>query len=362
MELFKDIYPTELYFGPLQDHKDKLLLGKKCIIVTTKQSSYKLGIIDELKTLFKEEGIEYFIYDKITPNPLYVNVQECVELTKEFGGDFIIGIGGGSAIDAAKSASLMKTGVDIIEDVVKNTGLPITGILTLSGSGTEVTPYSILTFPNGSKKSIKSQMFLQNCVINEEYQKELSDNYKACLIVDILSHCLESYLSIKATERSMQASMDGIKLILESNYKKEQKEFSIESVDIIRTSIIGGAAITVAGTSVPHGLGYYITTTYGVSHGFACGIFSQAFLKLAETQEISGPKLKKLYEYLHLENGELGALIHGLVKKYMTPFSLKDMVKELDIIADEFFSTGKNKQHPDVLTQDDVKRIISESF
>ena len=361
MELYQDLYPTQLYFGKIQDYKKELLIGKKCIIVTTTTSSYKLGIIDELKKLFEEEKIEYFIYDKITPNPLYINVEECVELTKQFGGDFIIGIGGGSAIDAAKSVSLMKNGVDIINDVVKNTGLPLTGILTLSGSGTEVTPYSILTFPNHSKKSIKSHMFLKNCIIDAEYQNGLTPQYRACLVVDILSHCLEAYLSIKATERSMQASVDGIKLILEQ-YNRQTKEFAVEKVDIIHSSIIGGAAITVAGTSVPHGLGYYITTTYNVSHGFACGIFSKAFLKLAETQEISGPKLKKLYEQLQLENGELGTIINDIVKKHMTPFSLNDMEKELDIIANEFFSTGKNKQHPDVLTENDVKSIISQSF
>ena len=356
MELYSDIYPTQLYFDNYEKVLNKIIIGKKCIIVTTKNSSYKLGIIETITKYLKENNIEYFIYDKITANPLYTSIQECIELTKDFNSDFIIGIGGGSAIDAAKSVSLMKNGVDIINDAGK--GIPITGILTLSGSGTEVTPYSILTFPNNVKRSIKSQMFLSHCIIDKSLQDNLSIDYKACLIIDIFSHLIESYLSIKANEKSMNASIEGIKLV----YRKDIENINLNEIDQIHSSIIGGAVITITGTAIPHGLGYYMTTHYNISHGFACGIFSNAYLKLAQTQPICKERLNRLNKELNINEGDLGIYVHSLVKKYMKPLEKKIELEEIEIMTKEFFDTGKNKQHPDDLTIDNVKQLIIDSL
>ncbi|EAL47367.2 alcohol dehydrogenase, putative [Entamoeba histolytica HM-1:IMSS-B] len=352
-ETFTDICPTQLIYGSIKDKITRIIEGKECIIVTTSHSPYSLGIIDIVKQVFKENNVDYFIYDKITPNPLYTSVKECVDLTKNFG-DFILGIGGGSAIDAAKAVSLMKNGVDILNS--DGNGIPVNGILTLSGSGTEVTPFSILNLPNGTKKSIKAHMFLGKCLIDKDLQLHISDKYQCALVIDILSHCIESYLSVKATPRSMEASKKGIQMIFRHGKIGIQQ---VREMDCISASVIGGVAITVAGTSVPHGLGYYITTHYGISHGFACGVFSCAYLKLSEKQEICGKRLKLLYDELNIQSGEIGLFINNLLYQFMDKVQVKE--QEVAIMVNEFLASGKNKQHPDFLDKNDIKDIIQES-
>jgi alcohol dehydrogenase class IV len=89
----------------------------------------------------------------------------------------LLAIGGGSAFDAAKSISLLFNGINPIEK--KGEGICLNGILTLSGSGTEVTPYSILTLNTGVKRSVVGRKFVDNCVIDKSYQQNIPTKYIA---------------------------------------------------------------------------------------------------------------------------------------------------------------------------------------
>ncbi|ELP93001.1 alcohol dehydrogenase, putative [Entamoeba invadens IP1] len=351
MELYKDLYTTKVVQGNLSDNLSKIQLGKKPLIVTTSHSSDNLGIIKTLTDFFTTQHVVPVIYRGITPNPLYVSCEECVDLIKKEHCDYVVGIGGGSAVDAAKSVCMMAKGVDVLTQ--SGVGLPLVCILTLSGSGTEVTPYSILTLPNGSKKSVMGHLFPTVSIIDKTFQATIPPLYRYSLIADIMSHCVESLLSVKATPQSSAASLDGMKMIY-----RDVSTFDITTIDTINASIIGGAAITVAGTSVPHGLGYYMTTKHNLPHGFACAVFSEAFLRLCEKQAIVGDRLRDACKSMHITCSQLELFMHTLVSKYGEVVVQKD---ELEVICNEFFGTGKDHQHPVPLVRDDVLEIIKMS-
>ncbi|KAL7718807.1 alcohol dehydrogenase [Entamoeba marina] len=352
-DLFQDVYPTHVTIGNLSDHLDKLVIGKKCLIVTTQHSYNKLGISTLVEQYFSTHNISFVIYNKITPNPQYIHVLECYQLHHDFNPDFILAVGGGSAVDAAKAISLMMNGIDPL--TTTGEGKPLSVILTLSGSGTEVTPYSILTQPNGTKKSIAGKLFPTESIIDTSFQSSIPSPYKYALLCDIMSHCIESYLSIKMTQRSSEASLKGMQLSYLPNS-------NINDIDLSIPSILGGSAITITGTSIPHGLGYYMTTKHSVAHGIACAIFTAAYLEVCMKQPELKKRWDKLCDYLKVSSDDLLSYISKMVQLSLSNSKITIEKTEIDVIVEEFFATGKDKQHVGELSKADVEGIIIKSL
>ena len=109
---FSFYMPVNILGGKNAMHNNKNAfseLGKRCIIVTGSSSAKKSGALDELISVLGELNIEYVIFDKITENPLTSTCCEGGKVAREFGADFVFGIGGGSPLDAAKAVAVYAT-------------------------------------------------------------------------------------------------------------------------------------------------------------------------------------------------------------------------------------------------------------
>ena len=131
--------------------------GKKCIIVTGGKSALLSGALDDMKYALKECDIKYEIYDKIGPNPRIDHCHEAGEIARKFGADFIVGIGGGSPLDAAKAVAVYAANPEMKRDEIytttnRNKALPIVAIGTTAGTGSEVGRVSVLTNPDTGRK------------------------------------------------------------------------------------------------------------------------------------------------------------------------------------------------------------------
>lgn len=149
---FSFYMPVNIWGGKnsLQNNKNIFLsLGKKCLIVTGKTSGKKSGALDELIDIFNEFHIEYTMFDEITENPLTKTCCDGGKVAREFGADFVVGIGGGSPLDASKAVCVYATNPHIVNDdiytaKVLNEPLPLVVIGTTSGTGSEVSGVSVL--------------------------------------------------------------------------------------------------------------------------------------------------------------------------------------------------------------------------
>ncbi len=134
--------------------------GEKCLIVTSKSSARKSGALDDVIDALKKCGIEYAIFDKITENPLVSTVIEGGKTARDIDADFIVGIGGGSPLDASKAVAICACNPEYDIDAlygrkVPSKALPVVLVGTTSGTGSEVTGVSVLTNDkNMQKKSI----------------------------------------------------------------------------------------------------------------------------------------------------------------------------------------------------------------
>ena len=268
-----------------------LSCGKKALVVSGKNAADKSGAMNDVADALCAAGCTYVRFNTIPENPPAEMCREGGELCRAEGCDFVIGIGGGSSLDAAKAiagyAANPQCGVeDIFDDAVRvNDCLPIIEIPTTAGTGSEACRYSVLTIDCGQrKKTFKhTSAYAKYSFVCPKYTYTLSEKYTRSTALDALAHAIESYFSPKSCAESEEAAFFAACEIWDVLFNKnsEAGDDSFTPQDRERLSYAAtaaGIAIDYTGTGFPHPLGYSITLEYGIPHGNACAIFEGAFI------------------------------------------------------------------------------------
>lgn len=282
--------PSDIYVEEncVANHKkDILAMGKKAFIITGRHSAKANGSLDDVLSILKEYDVAYAIFDQVEENPSVETVVKAAAMGKEFGADYVIGIGGGSPVDAAKAISLLMANPEEDESCLYQAKdlsyLPILAIPTTCGTGTEATPVSVLTnHKMQTKKSIPYKIFPALSLVDGKYLKGASASLIISTAVDALAHSIESYLNVKSNLYNRMLSEYAIRL-----WNKNKEALTAEEPltnkqyeNLMLASTIAGMAITHTGTSLPHGMSYDLTYNYGVPHGKACGYFLPAYMEI----------------------------------------------------------------------------------
>lgn len=283
--------PTKLYQekNAIENHGAELAsYGKKALIVTGRQSSKQNGSLDDVIKVLEQNMIEYSVYDRTPENPDLAMVMEAAELGRKQGTDFVIGLGGGSAMDAAKAIALMILNRDSSEEVLYQSvplrALPVIAIPTTCGTGSEVTPYAILTRKDiETKQSISHHIFPELALVDPGYLAGAPASVICNTAIDALGHLIESYFHTSADAYSRMLAVQGLEVwgtcrdvLLGMEAREEDYE------NLMLASSLAGMAISHTGTSLPHGLSYYLTYHKGIPHGKAVGYFLPGYLHLFE--------------------------------------------------------------------------------
>ena len=363
--MFSFFNPTRVFFGNdvIKDnfnHIDEL--GNKPLIVTGKNSARVSGALDDVLSVLKRLNKEWVIFDEVKENPTYDLIEKGKEIGLNEDVDFIIGIGGGSPMDASKAISVLIAN-DFLEVKDLYTGdydvaLPIVEVPTTSGTGSEVTQYSVLTSMDGKKAGFSSEVnFPDICFVDPKYTLNLSKELTLTTVIDALAHAVEGSISTKATDISNLMAKEAIKLIKE-NLSKCLKDLSnIEYRErLSKASMLAGMVISQTGTTLPHSLGYSVTVKYGVRHGIATAIFLPSVLKKIEKEnpnklEILNSVFKSVENFSKFLN-EVGI------------FDSLPTLKKEDIV--EFSNAVIRSSHvgvtPATFTVEDIKKLYLEVF
>ncbi len=310
----------------LQNNKNIFLsLGKKCLIVTGKTSAKKSGALDELISIFKELDIEYAVFDEITENPLTKTCCDGGKAARDFGAQFVVGIGGGSPLDASKAVCVYATNPHIINDdiytaTVENSPLPLVVIGTTSGTGSEVSGVSVLTRENGRKQSISGKNYYADYAIADaKYTYSVPYRTTVSTALDALAHAVESMFSPRADFLTQQFALISIKMIypiLVKLYDTKDLPTAEDRDTLYFASLYAGFALNKGGTGFPHGMGYALTEDYNVPHGIACAIFLPQYLKEAEK---ANPALfNQVLDAMNCDRESAKNLISGLCDLHLS--------------------------------------------
>ena len=324
---------TTIYRGAncISANAEALNLGKKCLIVTGRTSAIKSGALRDVTAVLNGLQIPFTVYNGITENPLYAHCREAGEMARDFGAEFVIGIGGGSPLDAAKAAAVFACNPAIEEaalfdPTVEKPCLPIVAIPLTAGTGSEVNRYSVLTVGDKKKSFSTPDTLPVAAFLDPRYLRTLNGNYTVSTAMDAFCHCIESYLSPKSTPVSEENALRGGKLMWElltqndfrphdrdaAGLTEEQRLASLEG------AACGGLAIKVTGTGFPHPLGYGITLRDGVPHGRACGAFIGAFVERNMTTEVGKTRLTAFAEAIGTTPDMIAAVIPALADVNLT--------------------------------------------
>ena len=354
--------PTKIYHGArcLKDNSGCLQgLGTRAGIVTGKTSAKKCGALTDVLSVLEKLKITSVLFDDVEENPSVATCFKAAEFFKEQGVDFVIGIGGGSPLDAAKAIALLLANPTLIgEDLYTFKGalshLPVVEIPTTAGTGAEVTPNAVLSIPEtGKKSSIAYSMYPSIAFCDYRYLKSLPRSIRISTAVDALAHLLESFLSAKADRFSDMYCCMGLTIFTGSlaTVGKEEALSSSEWKLLMDASTIAGMAIAQTGTSLPHAFSYPLTMRNHIAHGTACGITLGGYVRLLEQR--GSFKAKTALNILGFSEA---AALEECFKKLLPKASIPAVQKEEDIKS-VLSNPKKTATCPFSLTEEELRGI-----
>ena len=292
--MFKYHMPTKVIVGAncVLENGDELVIGKRALIVTGKSSGKKSGALDDTVNVLENKKIPYHVYDKVENNPEINDMAQGGKFARECGCDFIIAVGGGSPLDAAKAIAVYATNepkensdfelYDIFKGSYKNKPLPIVAIPTTAGTGSEVTPYSILTLhKEQTKKSFSCvDTFFKTAFLDGRYTLNLPLQVARNTAVDAACHLIEGYTNKKASPASDYMALEGLSIIGKHLEMLYSGEFNVDAcTELLWASTLGGIVISQTGTTIVHSMGYQLTYFKDIPHGQANGYLLCEYLR-----------------------------------------------------------------------------------
>ncbi len=258
----------------------------RCLIVCGRQSAAASGALDDVNTLLDDCGIEGVLFERVSPNPTPQIVREGARIAREAQAAMVIGIGGGSPLDAAKAIALFAVNdipeADTFCPYTGRDALPIIAIPTTAGTGSEVTPYAILTNEAAQTKTSISHvsMFPRLALLDGRYTQSLSHETRINTALDAFSHALEGCLTKRRTPFSRALAHSTLAII---GRQLRQLADGLAPDDDARQELLeaasmAGMVIAQSGTTVGHALGYCLTVDRGIDHGRANALVMASLL------------------------------------------------------------------------------------
>ncbi|MBQ4254361.1 MAG: iron-containing alcohol dehydrogenase [Erysipelotrichaceae bacterium] len=283
--------PVELYQEEncVLNHQDRIAaLGKKALIVTGRSSAGNGSLSDLLKA-FENNSIAYEIFNEVEENPSVETVMKIRDKFRDSGIEFVVGLGGGSAMDAAKAVAIMLYFRDEEADFLYRTpdkvlSLPILTVPTTCGTGSEVTPSAVLTLHDrNTKNSISHKIYPTLSLVDARYIRTLPLQVLRNSAIDALAHLIESHVNSTSTAYSRLFTVRGLELFACVKDVLKGTERSREDDErLMLLATLGGFAIAQTGTSLPHGASYPVTYRRHMPHGKAVGYFQYGYLLNAD--------------------------------------------------------------------------------
>lgn len=292
--------------------------GRRCMIVCGQHSARACGALADAEASLSAAGIAYDIFDRIESNPMISTVFEGGRLARAFGADFILAIGGGSPLDAGKAVAAYAANPEITvpEDlyrVTRRPALPLLAVNTTAGTGSEVTPYSILTVPAfENKRSFGGDdLYAKIAFCDPTYTQTLPRSFTMSTAVDALCHAVEGYFMKKANPVSDALACEAISLLQAGIRAVLANDLSMHTREILMYgSTLAGQVISRTGTGFVHSTGYMLTYHHGLPHGQANAYFLPDFVRYMA--EAAPERAARVYALCGVADADgLAALVGG---------------------------------------------------
>ena len=360
--------PTDIYVEKncVKNHAQNLLaVGKRALVMTGRKSAAANGSLDDVTGVLNGGNVPFLLFNEVEENPSTDTLRKAVSAAREFNVDFVIGIGGGSAIDAAKAVALLLSNPDVDADDLHKAPshpldhLPVVAVPTTCGTGSEATPVSIITNHKiNLKKSIPHVIFPTLALVDGKYLASAKKQLIKNTAVDALAHMVESILNVKSNAFNRMFPEYGLKLWGEcKGALLADGEIDASLYEkLMLTSTIAGMSIAHTSTTLPHGMSYDLTLHAGVPHGPAVGYFLAAYTEVCA--KFVPEDVEKILALLGLKNiDEFTAMLQKLIGTCTVAREMRD-----SFAAAMKVNRSKLDLAPGPITAGDVDYIYEKSL
>lgn len=331
MNCFDFYCPTKIEFG--ENAVDKIAIYiemygiKKPIIVTDK---VLMKIASTSTVINNIEGA--VVFDEVLPNPTSTLVMQLKAFIEEHNGDGLIVFGGGSPIDSAKAAAVVTYTENDVTDyydtkedkLVINKALPILAIPTTSGTGSEVSKYSVITDGKSNlKESLTSDLITPKvAIVDPCLMVGMPPSVTVSTGLDALSHALESLVSVIENPFTNVLALHSIELIINNLNNARMNGTDLEArSNMAFAALTAGIAMSHCCGTMGHAMGCQLTSQYNVPHGLACAVIQKNALDYAGDKV---GNIKLLVDYLDKTNYPIADVIPVMQQK------LEDLFAQLE--------------------------------
>ena len=352
----------------------KEMKKKKAFIVTDRVLA-ELGYVDKITKVLDENGIDFRVFSEVAPDPTLAIARKGAEAMRSYNPDVIIALGGGSPMDAAKIMwvlyehpevnfhDLAMTFMDIRKRVYPFPKMGekamMVSIPTSAGTGSEVTPFAVITDEKtGVKYPLADFELMPNmAIVDAELMMNMPKGLTASSGIDALVHALEAYVSVMASEFTNGLALEAIRLVFKylpqaynegtTNVKAREK--------MAHASTIAGMAFANAFLGICHSMAHKLGAEHHIAHGVANGILIDHVIRFNAVdnprKQASFPQYKypnakwryaKIAEYLNLGGKNDDEKVENLIKAIQNlkkQINLPSTIAECGVTKEAFYST-----------------------
>jgi alcohol dehydrogenase class IV len=303
-------------------------LGKKALIVTD-VALEKIGLLNDIKNSLEMAGISFAIYDKVVTEPTMDFAEEGLKIFKEVHAEFLIGVGGGSPIDAAKGIAALATNPGKMSDFagpnkIPRLGSPLIAIPTTAGTGSEVTQFTIITDTTRDVKMLIASLNIMPRValVDPLMTLTMPQKITAATGLDALTHAIEAFVSVKAQPITDTLALQAIRFIAGNIRQAWSNGDNVEArTNMMIGALQAGMAFSNSSVALVHGMARPIGAYFHAPHGV-----SNAAL-LPTVIEFSIPGNPKRYAAIAEAMGEITEGLSVLDAAYLAA----DAVERLNV-------------------------------
>lgn len=386
MQPFQYFQPTEIRFGRgrLREIGEVTTrFGRRALLVTAAPSAATQANQDRIIEFLRGADVEVTHFDGVIPNPTVDTIRAGARAARDSGAQVVIGLGGGSSMDAAKAIAVEATHEGSCWNYLwfrdtqpTEATLPVVAVTTTSGTGSQVTQVSVVTNPEERCKSALYHPLLypRVAIVDPELTATMPAGLTARTGFDAFTHSFESFLHVGTSPYVETLACEALRLIAANLQRAVQDGNDVEARDAMAwADTLAGLCIANAGVTLPHGMGMAIGGMYPhVAHGESLAVTYPAFLRYtAPSAPMKFATLARLFDpglsaASDAEAAQRAAhTVEHLLQAIDLQLTLRGLgipERELDQLAEACLVLPDYENNPRVATLDDVKAILRESF
>ncbi len=377
--------PRDIYHGAGCLEELKNLKGKKAILVLGGGSMKRFGFVDRALEYLKEAGMEVRLFENVEPDPSVETVKKGAQAMLEFEPDWIISMGGGSPIDAAKAMWAFYEYPDItFEDLITPFSFPtlrtkakFCAIPSTSGTATEVTAFSVITdYEKGIKYPLADFNITPDvAIVDPDLAQTMPAKLTAHTGMDALTHAIEAYVSTVNCEFTDALALRAIQMVFEylpDSFKGDK----VAREKMHDAQCMAGMAFSNALLGIVHSMAHKTGAAFStghIPHGEANAIYLPYVIKYNAKDEVAAKRYANIAKFVGLEGNTTEELIQALrdkIDSYNVVLNIPKTLKDFGIVEDEFKEklssiatnaigdacTGSNPRQP---SQEEMEKLLT---